>query len=129
MLPQDEVLLLKADELKLEPYRGELAGVDGWLSPSGVFYACNHYDHIIIADLLTAKYSYQNNNIPSELNGELTLEEHGWVKISLARLVFYKDLLLTKKQVDFLFDYYIINGRETEFQEILMIYKKASNNI
>ncbi len=116
---------LDIDKIKLKPYKGDLVGVDGWLSPDGVFFACNYYDHIIVADLLTDKYGYEKvDNSPSELNGELTLEQNGWVKISLARLVHFRDLRLSKRQVDFLFDYYVINGMEDEFQVLLEKYYK-----
>lgn len=116
---------LNMSEIKLKPYKGELDGVDGWLSSDGVFYECSCYDHIIIADLLNDKYGYEKiNDSVSALNGELTLEKNGWVKISLTRLVHYKDLRLTKRQLDFLFDYYVINGMQDEFQDILEKYYK-----
>jgi hypothetical protein len=116
----------EANTFKLEPYQGDLAGVDGWVAPDGTFYACSYYDHLIYADKLVARMGYKRvNRFPYELNGEYTLEKNGWVKISLGRVVVHKDMSLTKKQLDFLFDYYISNSREEEFMEIL---EKHENN-
>lgn len=117
---------IEADSLKfnLEPYNGDLQGVDGWVAPDGTFYACNYYDHLIYADKLVKKMGYQRvNRFPYELNGEYTLEKNGWIKISLGRVVVYKNMSITKKQLDFLFDYYVSNSREEEFMEILEKYE------
>lgn len=113
----------EATTFHLEPHNGDLSGVDGWLSPDGTFYACSYYDHLIYADKLVARMRYKKvNRFPYELNGEYTLEKNGWVKISLGRIVVHKDMILTKKQIDFLFDYYVSNSREEEFMEILEKY-------
>lgn len=115
----------EATTFKLDPYEGDLSGVDGWLSPDGTFYACSYYDHLIYADKLVGRMGYKKvNRFPYELNGEYTLEQNGWAKISLGRVVVHKDMKLTKKQLDFLFDYYVINSREEEFMEILEKYEK-----
>jgi hypothetical protein len=110
--------------LKVEPYTGDLAGVDGWLAPDGSFYACPYYDHLIYADKLVARMGYKKvNRFPYELNGEYTLEKNGWIKISLGKIVVYKGMNITKKQLDFLFDYYVSNSNEEEFMQILEKYE------
>ncbi|MCL4441727.1 MAG: hypothetical protein M1609_14400 [Firmicutes bacterium] len=116
--------LNEANTLKLEPYSGSLAGVDGWLSPSGTFYACSYHDHLVYADKLSDKMGYKRvNKFPFQLNGEYTLEKMGWIKISLSRVVVYKGMTITKKQLDFLFDYYVSNSKKDEFMEIFEMYE------
>jgi len=115
--------LAEANTLKLEPYFGSLAGVDGWLSPDGTFYACSYHDHLVYADKLSDKMGYTKvNKFPYQLNGEYTLEKMGWIKISLSRVVVVKGMTITKKQLNFLFDYYVSNSREEEFMEIMEMY-------
>lgn len=117
-----------ANSLNLEPYKGHLAGVDGWLSPDGTFYACSYHDHLVYADKLCGKMRYQRvNRFPYELNGEYTLEKMGWLKISLNKIVVCKGMNITKRQLDFLFDYYVSNSREEEFMEILEMYDGNRN--
>ena len=114
----------EANTLVVEPYRGSLTGVDGWLSPDGVFYACSYHDHMVYADKLCGKMGYKKiNSFPYQLNGEYTLEKMGWIKISLSRIVVFKGMTITKKQLDFLFDYYVSNSREEEFMEIMEMYE------
>lgn len=104
----------------IQPHRGDLKNIDGWLAPDGTFYACDSYDHLTAADKLAVLYGYQRvNNRPKELNGELTLENNRWVKISLGRVVIHNEMSLTKKQIDFLFDYYEKNGQEKDFKELI----------
>jgi hypothetical protein len=114
-----------SDDLKIEiKSYDDLRGIDGWLSPLGLFYKSSSYDHIVLADILTAENKYKKNaDTVSKLNGELTLEKNGWVKISLNRLVVFQGISLTKKQLDFLFDYYIANDIQGEYQEILLKYR------
>lgn len=115
-----------ANTLNLEPYRGELTGVDGWLSKNGTFYACSYHDHLVYADKLCSRMGYKKvNRFPYELNGEYTLEQMGWIKISMNKIVVYKDMGISKRQLDFLFDYYVSNSREGEFVKILEMYDNS----
>ncbi|NTW04674.1 MAG: hypothetical protein HGA27_00965 [Peptococcaceae bacterium] len=111
-------------KVEIKSYNDDLKEVDGWLSPLGLFYESTFYDHIVLADMLIAESKYEMNlNIDSKLNGELTLEKNGWVKISLNRLVVFQGLCLTKKQLDFLFDYYVANNIQEEYQEIFLKHR------
>lgn len=107
----------------LKPYVGNLKGVDGWLSPDGKFYECHYVDHLITADKLCKRYGYRmTRRFPYQLNGEYTLEINGWVKISLGRVHYNCEKPMSKKQLDFLFDYLMANDMAEEYQGLLVKY-------
>ncbi|TYO95936.1 hypothetical protein [Desulfallas thermosapovorans] len=116
-----EAWFRNTEPIKLEPYKGDLKGVDGWLSREGVFYRCNYVDHSIYADKLCKKYGYQLlNSFPLSMNGEYTLEKKGWAKISNGKVHYANEKPLSKKQLDFLFDYFICNGYSVnEYNELV----------
>lgn len=107
----------------LKPYVGDLKGVDGWLAPDGKFYECHYVDHMITADKLSKRYGYRmTRRFPYHMNGEYTLEINGWVKLSLSRVHYNCEKPMTKKQLDFLFDYFMANDRAEEYPELLSRY-------
>lgn len=96
-----------------EPYTGDLKNIDGWVDPEGNFYACQ--DHWSFADAMCRKRKYRLlSKFFFKLDSEYTLEVNGWVKISLGRIHYHNEKPITKKQLDFLFDYFIANGKEME---------------
>ena len=80
----------------------------GWISPDGDTYNTGHEGHSRCADLLCDEMGIDT------YSGERYLEENGWVKTmreapytpenSRKRTFYVKDLFLTKKQADKLFD-------------------------
>jgi len=113
--------LRHTEPIKLEPYVGDLKGVDGWLSRDGVLYRCNYVDHSIYADKLCKKFGYQLlNRFPFHMNGEYTLEQKGWAKISNGKVHYANAKPMSKKQLDFLFDYFVCNGYSVnEYHELV----------
>lgn len=88
----------------------------GWISPDGDTYNCGHEDHIECADAICKELGIKT------YNGERYLEEHGWAKTfreapytpynKRTRCVWAKDLFLTKKQADALFDAGLYENRD-----------------
>ncbi len=109
------------EPIELEPYKGSLKGVDGWLSREGVLYQCNYVDHSIYADKLCKKFGYRLlKKFPYHMNGEYTLEQKGWAKISNGKVHYMNEKPMSKKQLEFLFDYFICNGYSAnEYQELV----------
>ncbi|MFZ5634401.1 MAG: hypothetical protein ACOY40_16330 [Bacillota bacterium] len=105
----------------LEPYHGDLKGKDGWIDPEGNFYACSFEDHWKFADEMCKKQKYRlMSRFLFNLDAEYTLEINGWVKISLGKIHYHREKRLTKKQVDFLFDYLLANGNNMkEFNRLM----------
>jgi hypothetical protein len=92
----------------------KLKNVSGWLSPSGEFFKCFYTEHWDKAKELCKQFKYKIV-LKDLLNKdpELTLELAGWVKLSLGSVEynFAPGIRLTKKQLDFIFDYLMANGR------------------
>lgn len=77
----------------------------GWIDTEGNTYVCAHEGHWGASEAICKELRYLLYNPESEL------EERGWAKVtgswekgSLVKRVFVKDLFLTKKQADTLFD-------------------------
>ncbi|HBV99166.1 MAG: hypothetical protein JL50_07095 [Peptococcaceae bacterium BICA1-7] len=113
--------LRNTEPVNLEPYVGDLKGIDGWLSRDGTLYQCNYVDHLIYAERLCKKFGYQLlNRFPYQMNSEYTLEQKGWAKISNGKVHYASTKPMSKKQLDFLFDYFINNGYSVnEYQELV----------
>lgn len=120
--------LAQTDPVNLEPFDGDLKGVDGWLARDGSFYQCIYVFHSIFADKLCKKFRYKVlGSFPSSKNGEYTLEQKGWVKISNNKVFYYNKKPMSKKQLDFLFDYFMANEQEMDnYQKIL---QEQSGNV
>ncbi|MHB8156665.1 MAG: hypothetical protein ACYDEQ_04665 [Desulfocucumaceae bacterium] len=105
----------------LDPYMGDLKNQDGWLEPNGDFYACSYEKHWQFADEICKKYKYRlMARFLFNLDAEYTLEVNGWVKISLGKAYYHREKPLTKKQADFLFDYYLANEQNIlEYRRII----------
>lgn len=77
----------------------------GWISPGGDTYNSGHEGHLYAADAICQELGFDS------YHGERVLEDKGWVKVSgswnngtLKKAVYVKDLYITKKQADTLFD-------------------------
>jgi len=107
--------------MDLEPYAGDLKGIDGWLSRDGVFYKCNYVDHSLYADKICQKFGFKLlSRFPYHLNGEYTLEQKGWAKISNGKVHYINEKPMSKKQLDFLFDYFMANEYDVqEYQQLI----------
>lgn len=80
----------------------------GWISPDGDTYNCGHEGHLDCADMICEELGVH------AYNGERYLEEHGWAKTlretpytpdnMRTRRVWAKNLYITKKQADALYD-------------------------
>ena len=77
----------------------------GWISTDGDTYNTGYEGHLHAADAICDKLGYNS------YHGERELEDRGWIKITgnwnngiFKKLVFVKDLRITKKQADTLFD-------------------------
>jgi hypothetical protein len=77
----------------------------GWISPEGDSYNTGHEGHCSAADVICEELNLNS------YHGERTLEEAGWVKVTgswkngtLEKAIYVKDMFLTKKQADKLFD-------------------------
>lgn len=90
----------------------------GWISPEGDTYNSGFEGHSNCADMVCEELGIQT------YSGERCLEERGWVKItrnapyvpgSDKRNVFVKDLYLTKKQADTLFDIGMYEDDDVQF--------------
>lgn len=51
---------------------------NGWLSPLGIFYACKHYQHSILADKINTELIINSEGI----NGEKEIENLGYIKLA-----------------------------------------------
>lgn len=101
----------------------DLVSVSGWLSPGGDFYECLYTEHWDKAKELCKENNYKIlskgffNKDP-----EMTLENMGWVKLSLGTVeyAFEPGKRMTKKQLDFIFDYLMANGKNfRRYEQIL----------
>ena len=77
----------------------------GWISPEGDTYNTGYEGHYPAAHHLCKEFNY------NLYDKERALEENGWIKITahynkgvLEKDIFVKDLFITKKQADTLFD-------------------------
>lgn len=114
--------------IKLEPYVGDLKDINGWLDRDGVLYRCNYVDHSVYADKLCEKYGYRlTNKFPFHRNGEYTLEQNGWAKISNGKVHYASKKPISKKQLDILFDYFVANGYD--FKEYQQLFNGQENII
>ncbi len=80
--------------VKRFPPAGSPVQEDGWLSPDGVYYPCGFYNHSAAAMEIAGVDSSD-------------LEERGWLHISDSRIWLQRGL--TQRQVDTLFDMYMVN--------------------
>lgn len=78
---------------------------NGWISPSGDYYACNFYGHISLAKRLfdSDKVKYTYNDI-KQGDEEEWLENLKWLKLTDGRF-FSMSNSLTQAQLDKIFDY------------------------
>jgi len=54
------------------------------------------------------------------MNSEYTLEQKGWAKISNGKVHYANAKPMSKKQLDFLFDYFVCNGYSVnEYHELV----------
>lgn len=77
----------------------------GWISPEGDTYNTGHEGHSLSAEVICEELGYNS------YQAERELEERGWVKVTgswkngvIKKAVFVKDLHITKKQADTLYD-------------------------
>lgn len=77
----------------------------GWISLEGDTYNTGHEGHLRAAEVICDELGFNS------YNGERTLEEKGWIKVTgswkngnLEKAIYVKDLFITKKQADTLFD-------------------------
>lgn len=80
----------------------------GWISPEGNTYSCEFESHYECAEMLCEEMNLD------QYRAELVLEEAGWIKVTRGyrakeKTVYAKDLYVTKKQVDTLFDLGLYN--------------------
>jgi hypothetical protein len=91
-----------------------MKGISGWLSPWGRLEECRYMAHWEKADELCKLYKYkflwQGLFVKDP---EYTLEQKGWVKLSLGNVYFEPSLYrrLSKNQLDFIYDYLTANGK------------------
>lgn len=101
----------------------DLERVSGWLSPTGDFHECLYTEHWDMAEELCKKYSYKilSKGLFNK-DPEMTLEKIGWVKLSLGTVEysFEPGKRIAKKQLDFIFDYLMANGRNLRRYEQLL---------
>jgi hypothetical protein len=107
----------------------KLKAVSGWLSPSGEFYECLYTEHWDMA-----KEICNRHNIRILVKGffnkdpEMTLEKNGWVKLSQGTVQYYLEggKGISKKQLDFIFDYLMENGKNiARYEQILNCQRSA----
>jgi len=100
----------------------DLKSTSGWLSPTGDFFECLYTEHWDKAMELCKKY-----NLKIVFKGffnkdpEMTLERKGWVKLSLGTVEYVLEpgSRMTQKQLDFIFDYLMANGKNMRrFEQI-----------
>lgn len=97
----------------LEPYYGELKDKDGWVAPNGDFFECPYENHWRFAEGLCKKFKYRlEARFFLNLDAEYTLEVNGWFKISRGVVHYHSEREITSKQLDFLFDYFMANGKD-----------------
>ncbi|KJS17698.1 MAG: hypothetical protein VR69_04040 [Peptococcaceae bacterium BRH_c4b] len=108
----------------------KLISVSGWLSPTGEFYECLYTEHWD-----KAKEICHRQNIKILVKGffnkdpEMTLEKNGWVKLSQGTVQYYLEdgKRISKKQLDFIFDYLTENGRNiARYEQILSCINSSS---
>lgn len=104
----------------------DLKTVSGWLSPLGEFFECLYTEHWDKALALCKKYKYKIiTKVLLNKDPELTLERLGWVKCTLGTVECAPEpgRRITKKQLDFLFDYLMANGRNIrKYEQITTQY-------
>jgi len=111
----------------LEPYSGDLKNKDGWIDPQGNFYTCAYEHHWRFADEICKKFKYRLlSRFLFNMDSEYTLEVNGWVKISMGRVQFHSEKPMTKKQVDFLFDYFVANEKDMNEYNRLMARRHSA---
>lgn len=82
-------------------------GLDGWISPKGKYFKCFSEEHRFTAKEIIDKMS----NIPELLTVwkmDRYLQDIGWIKIvqeKFRRFAEIYPITITKKQLDFIFDY------------------------
>lgn len=81
-----------------EDLRVGLARSGGWISPEGVFYHCENWEHDSLAERLTAIYH-------DCLIGTVLLEQENWIRVSSTGNLQFDDVdVLTVRQKNFLLD-------------------------
>lgn len=78
----------------------------GWLSPEGVFYACEPWEHESFAWRLTEKLGLRDH-----YNAGRELESHGWVKLKSGDWIVICREDVTQRQLDALFDWATAAGK------------------
>lgn len=109
----------------------DLKGKCGWLSPSGQFFECHYTLHWEKAREICELFQYKELRRSILVKDpEYTLEQNGWVKLTLGSVYFSPDSRkrLSKKQVDFLFNYLMANGRNTRMFEQVMEMGRADTH-
>lgn len=101
----------------------DLRSASGWLSPTGEFFECLYTEHWDKAMELC-----KGNHLKILSKGffnkdpETTLEKTGWVKLSLGAVEYVLEpgRRMTNRQLNFIFDYLMANGRNMRrYEQIL----------
>jgi hypothetical protein len=105
-----------------------LKGKSGWLSPTGDLFECLPVRHWDKAMEICKKYNIKmlSGGLFVNEDPELTIEKMGWIKLSMGNVyVSQISRYITKRQLDFIFDYMLANGKNMKrFKQIFAQHGK-----